>query len=303
MRIFDCHTHFFSYDFFAALARQKDPAAEVDGVLADLKTRTGIDIPPRDSAEHAKKWLHVFDNNSVDRAVVFASMPEETEAVARALAAAPHRLIGFCLLNPLAKGTKQHIEDLAAAGYRGVLLFPAMHHYHVRDEALQPAFQAIAACHMHALVHFGMLQVKLRDALSLPRIFDDSFANPIELQTVADRFPKIKFIIPHFGCGYFRETLMLGTQCENVYVDTSSSNAWIITQAYPLTLASVFHTTRAVFGSERMLFGTDSGVFPRGWRRDILTTQLQAMNDAGLSEKEQQAILHDNAARLFAEST
>ncbi len=301
MRIFDCHTHFFSYDFFAALARQTGPDANVENVLAALSSKTGIEIPQQNNDAHLQKWLPAFDENEVERAVVFASVPEEAAAVAQAVAATPDRLIGFCLINPLAEGAAQRVHFLANdLGYHGVMLFPAMHHYHVNDPQLTPVFEAIAACHLNVLTHFGMLQVKLRDALGLPRIFDDSFANPIELQAVANRFPSVKFIIPHFGCGYFRETLMLGTQCENVYVDTSSSNSWIHTQPYPLTLSDVFHKTRAVFGSERMLFGTDSGVFPRGWRRDILTTQQQAMTDAGLSDEEQQAILFDNAARLFA---
>jgi len=301
MRLFDCHTHFFSHDFFAALARQTSPAADVDGVLAALSSRTGIAIPPRDRAEHLQKWLRLFDENQVERAIIFASAPEEATAVAQALSAAKGRLLGFCLINPIAEGVVHRIHMLAnECGYRGVLLFPAMHHYHVNDPRFGGVFEAIAACRMSALVHFGMLQVKLCDALGLPRLFDDSFANPIELQIVANRFPGVNFIIPHFGCGYFRETLMLGMQCENVLVDTSSSNAWIKTQPHPLTLADVFRAAREVFGSERILFGTDSGVFPRGWRKDILTAQVQAMNEAGLSEVEQNAILHDNAERLFA---
>jgi predicted TIM-barrel fold metal-dependent hydrolase len=303
MRIFDCHTHFFSYDFFTALARQKNAEGDIDERLSDLSQRVGIAMPARDNLEHLQKWLQAFDEHGVSRAVVFSSLPEEAEAVSRAVSAAPDRLIGFCLINPLAEGAARRVHFLANhLGYRGLMLFPAMHHYHVKDPRLTPVLEAIADCRLHVLTHFGMLQVKLRDALGLPRIFDDSFANPIDLQIIANRFPSVKFIIPHFGCGYFRETLMLGAQCENVYVDTSSSNSWIKTQPYPLTLASVFHKARAVFSSERILFGTDSGVFPRGWRRDILTAQLQAMNDAGLSEEEQQAILQDNAVRLFAAS-
>lgn len=300
MHLFDCHTHFFSYDFFAALARQKDPAADADSVLAELSDRTGIAIPARASTEHLQKWLRAFDENDVARAVIFASGPEEATAVAQALGAANGRLIGFCLINPLLEGAVHRIHRLAnECGYRGVLLFPAMHHYHVKDAALHPVFEAIADCRLHVLVHFGMLQVKLRDALGLPRVFDDSFANPIELQIVANRFPNLKFIIPHFGCGYFREVLMLGIQRENVLVDTSSSNTWIKTQPHSLTLAEVFHKTRAVFGSERMLFGTDSGVFPRGWRRDIFAMQQQAMTDAGFSEAERNAVLYENAELLF----
>jgi predicted TIM-barrel fold metal-dependent hydrolase len=82
-------------------------------------------------------------------------------------------------------------------------------------------------------------------------------------------------------------------------VDTSSSNNWILTQPHPLTLAEVFHKTRAVFGCERILFGTDSGVFPRGWRKDIFEAQKQAMTEAGISSAEMEMILAGNAVRLF----
>ena len=43
----------------------------------------------------------------------------------------------------------------------------------------------------------------------------------------SEEIRKLMFIVPHFGGGYFHETLMLGHQAKNVYVDTSSSNSWI----------------------------------------------------------------------------
>jgi hypothetical protein len=179
------------------------------------------------------------------------------------------------------------------------MLFPALHHYHLFDASLLPFFEAVVENRLHVLTHFGILQVKLRDALGLPRVYDSRFASPLDLQTVANRFPQINFIIPHFGCGFFRETLMLGLQCENVYVDTSSSNNWLLTQPFSLTLAEVFQKTRAVFGVKRILFGTDSGVFPRGWRKDILEEQKQAMNAAGFPEAEVGMVLGGNAGRVF----
>jgi hypothetical protein len=182
------------------------------------------------------------------------------------------------------------------------MLFPSLHHFHVSDPSLLPFLEAAAECRMHALTHFGILQIKLRDVLGLPRVYDSRFANPLDLQAVANRFPQIKFIIPHFGCGFFRESLMLGMQCENVYVDTSSSNNWMLTQPHPLTLAEVFQRTRAVLGCERILFGTDSGVFPRGWRKDIFETQKQAMTEAGFSTSEIEMVLAGNALRLFGEA-
>jgi predicted TIM-barrel fold metal-dependent hydrolase len=300
MSIFDSHLHFFSRDFFAAMARQKDPAANVDQVLADLALRAKIELPPGEVLSHLQHWLNELDWYGVERAVVFASLPEEAAAVAEAVKNSNVRLVGFCMVHPKMEGAVHRVHALAhECGYRGVMLFPALHHYHLFEASLLPFFEAVAECRMNVLTHFGILQVKLRDALELPRMYDSRFANPLDLQAVANRFPQIKFIIPHFGCGFFRETLMLGLQCENVYVDTSSSNNWLLTQPHPLTLTEVFQKTRAVFGIERILFGTDSGVFPRGWRKDILEEQKQAMVAAGFSEAEMEMVLGGNAGRLL----
>lgn len=300
MLLCDSHLHFFSYDFFAALARQKDASADVDNMLAELVTRTKFELPAREASAHLAQWLAEFERNHVARAFLFASVPEEVHAVGEALRLAPDRLAGFFLINPKVEGAAQRVREMQSKyGYRGVMLFPALHHYHMNDEALLHFFEIVAECKLHVLVHFGILQVKLRDALGLPRLYNSAFANPLDLQAVANRFPQLRFIIPHFGCGFWRETLMLGVQCENVFVDTSSSNSWIATQEYPLTLAEVFHRTKAVFGAERMLFGTDSGVFPRGWRKDIFDAQLAAMQAAEFSEREIALVLGGNAQRLL----
>jgi len=300
MSIFDSHLHFFSWDFFAAMARQKDPAAIIDHVLNDLAQRVKIELPPVEIQSHLQHWLAELDPYGVERAVAFASLPEEAAAVAEAVKSSNGRLVGFCMINPKMEGAAQRVHSLAKDfGYRGVMLFPALHHYHLFDASLLPCFEAVAENRLHVLTHFGILQVKLRDALGLPRVYDSRFANPLDLQAIANRFPQIKFIIPHFGCGFFRETLMLGMQCENVYVDTSSSNNWLLTQPQPLTLAEVFEKTRTVFGIERILFGTDSGVFPRGWRKDILDEQKLAMVSARFSEAEMEMVLGGNAGRLL----
>jgi len=300
MRVFDCHTHFFSYDFFAALARAGDRSVKTHEALVAFSAATGIRIPTRDSRAHLKQWLTTFDENDVARAVMCANAPEEAETVAAALDFARERLLGFCVINPTVRGVVDRIHRLAGElGYRGVQLSPALDHYHLTDPLLQPVLTAIGDSRMVALVHFGIPHSKLRPALGLPEQFDASFANTAALQVAAGRFPHVNFMVPHFGFENFHETLMLGIQCENVFVDTSGFDAWIHTQPAPLTLAEVFHKTRAVFGFERMLFGTDSGVFPPGWRRDILEKQLQAMEDAGFSESERDAVLYENAARLF----
>jgi predicted TIM-barrel fold metal-dependent hydrolase len=64
-------------------------------------------------------------------------------------------------------------------------------------------------------------------------------------------------------------------------------------------LVTVFRRTLAVTGPERLLFGTDSSFFPRGWHQAIFDTQAQAMHAAGLSRDAAQAILAGNFQRIF----
>jgi predicted TIM-barrel fold metal-dependent hydrolase len=105
--------------------------------------------------------------------------------------------------------------------------------------------------------------------------------------------------MPHFGCGFLREALIVGDQCANVCVDTSSSNLWVNTMPRPLTLAEVFRAALRVFGPERILFGTDSTFLPRGWRRDIFDAQVQALKALEVSAQEARLIFGGNLARLL----
>ena len=105
-------------------------------------------------------------------------------------------------------------------------------------------------------------------------------------------------MIPHFGAGMLREALMLADCCPNVYLDTSSSNSWI--KYIPgLTLERVFKTALDVAGPDRLLFGTDSSFFPRGWQRVIYDQQRTALNAIGVSPEAQKKIFHDTFARVF----
>src|SRR5690606_18495042 len=103
--------------------------------------------------------------------------------------------------------------------------------------------------------------------------------DPLAVARLAARFPRVPVIIPHFGAGLFREALMAADQCPNIHLDTSSSNAWM--RYHPrLTLSDVFRQALAVAGPERLLFGTDSSFFPRGWQQAIFDAQLAALDDA-----------------------
>jgi hypothetical protein len=304
----DAHVHFFSRGFFEALAGQKAslPAANpaetsVETMVASL----GWELPGG-NPELAARWASELERCGVAKSVLIASVPGDEGSVAEILRSrqAGGRFWGYFMLNPMAPDAVDRARRaLAESGFRGVCLFPAMHRFSVRDERLLPIYELAAAHKAVVFVHMGMLTVGVRNKLGLPSKFDMSYSNPIDLHRVALEFPAVNFVIPHFGAGYFREALMLGGLAPNVYLDTSSTNSWMKYQVPALSLREVFAKAIEIYGAKRLLFGTDSSFFPRGWNRTILDQQMAVLKELGVSAEDQSAILGGNQTRLMGGET
>jgi predicted TIM-barrel fold metal-dependent hydrolase len=286
--IADAHVHFFSHRFFAAL-----PGSE----------KLGWELPGTDPAELAGRWVDELDRNHVGRAALIASVPGDEESVSAAVGKYPDRFYGYYMCNPLAPEALDRAEKALAGGLQGVCFFPAMHRYSIQDERVRAILKLTASRpRTIVFVHCGVLSVGVRKKLGLPSPFDMKYSNPIDLHAVALEFPSLPFVIPHFGAGYFREALMVGDLCPNVYLDTSSSNDWVKYQTETMTLAQVFRRAIDVLGAERLLFGTDSSWFPRGWQRGVYEAQSQAVMDAGVPKAEGSLIFGGNLRRLLSGS-
>jgi hypothetical protein len=141
--------------------------------------------------------------------------------------------------------------------------------------------------------------VGFREKLGLSSLFDMRFSNPVDLHAPALAFPHLNFVIPHFGAGYLREALMVANLCPNIYFDTSSSNKWIRCEPGATDLPGVFRKALDVLGPKRLLFGTDSSWFPRGWVRNVFDVQVQALSAVGVDAETARAILGGNLRNLF----
>jgi predicted TIM-barrel fold metal-dependent hydrolase len=182
-----------------------------------------------------------------------------------------------------------------------------MHRYSMHDDRVTALLELLAARQSQAphpgivaFVHCGVLSVGVRKVLGLPSLFDMRYSNPIDLHGVALRFPQLRFVVPHFGAGYLREALMLCDLCPNVHLDTSSSNSWMRYEEAHLDLRVVFKRALDVAGPRRLLFGTDSSFFPRGWNAPVFETQSKALYEIGVTEEIARLIFHDNLVRLFS---
>ncbi|HEY3837407.1 MAG TPA: amidohydrolase family protein [Bryobacteraceae bacterium] len=292
--ISDAHVHFFSYGFFSALATQKK------ATVADLQPLLNWQMPTEDPFELADQWVAELDRHGVSRAVLIASVPGDESSVSAALIRHPDRFRGYFMANPTQASPDMPVAaGLSTGGLHGICLFPAMHRYSVHDNRVLPLYEVVAA-HPGSVVfvHCGALTVGVRKKLGLPSLFDMSYSNPLDLHAVAMQFPQLNFIVPHFGAGMFREALMLCDLCPNVYLDTSSSNGWMKYEG--LNLKTVFQRALQVCGAGRLLFGTDSSFFPRGWNAAVFQAQTAALTELGVSNEDAAKIFGGNLERLLA---
>ncbi|MDA2934766.1 amidohydrolase family protein [Acidobacteria bacterium AH-259-D05] len=294
----DCHCHFFSRHFFQTLAREKgiqtspDPVDEITELLGWEN--------PGSSADLAERWVQELDKNKTSRAALIASVPGDEESVAAALAKYPERFVGFFMVDPSQKGTPERIRwAVGELGLRCVCLFPAMHQFHLYQDRASEVFEtATSLKETVVFVHCGVLSVGVRKKLGLSSRFAMRLSSPLDLHSVALSYPELPIIIPHFGAGLFREALMVADLCPNIYLDTSSSNSWI--KYYPsLTLEDVFRQALEVVGPDRLLFGTDSSFFPRGWQRSVWENQMAVLERIGADDPTKAKFLSGNFNGLF----
>ena len=294
MPVQDSHVHFFSHNFYSALASQKKLAS-----VNELQLLLGWELPAPDPAHFAQRWIMELDTHGVERAAIIASMHGDEASVSAAVALAPKRFYGYFMLDPTQPDAMDRMSTAALDPHlHAVCLFPAMHTYSISDARVVPLLELASDSHLAVFVHCGALSVGIRNKLGLPSQFSLRFSNPLDLHPVALHFPKIRFVVPHFGAGLLRETLMLADLCPNVFLDTSSSNKWMKYEG--LDLRTVWERAIEVVSIDRLLFGTDSSFFPRGWNTAVFDQQVKTLYELGIDTPDVSKVLRSNLENFHA---
>jgi uncharacterized protein len=281
----DAHVHFFSRPFFQSLVGDESK-------LPETAAKLGWILPGVDPDGLAETWTVELNRHGVASAAIIGSVPGDEKSVLAAQSTYPDRFRAYAMVNPLAANVE------VAYGLHAICLFPAMHRYSLHDPKVESLIQQAEQARAAVFVHCGVLTVGVRRKLGLPSPFDMRFSNPLDLHAVALRHPKTPFLVPHFGAGYLREALMLADLCPNVYLDTSSSNSWMRYEG--LDLKTVFRRALDVAGPKRLLFGSDSSFFPRGWNAEIFETQSKALYEMGVSAADAKLIFGENLQQVFS---
>lgn len=160
------------------------------------------------------------------------------------------------------------------------------------DPRLVPIWEYLAAHRLPVLCHFGLLG-------TAGGIVYHRNMSPLVIANVCRAYPEIPWIIPHFGCGYMQELLQLCWAFPNIYVDTSGSNQWMRWLPYEMTTQLAFRKYHETIGPERIIFGSDSSWFPRGFSYRYLQDQVRDVRQMNWKQEDIAQVFGGNAARLF----
>lgn len=299
LRIIDVHTHFPIENSMAM-----PPSAPRHPLLVAYANERGermraewntepTESPAKTDAEvqaALERWLAETERYNLDK-VVFVS-GGGNDRLASLVAQHPDKFVGLAhhRLEPGAGAELRRAVD--ELGLRGLKQLGPTTDYPFEAPELRDVWEFLAERRLPALIHFGFLG-RGGGVVQHPRM------SPLSLFEVARDFPEIPFIIPHFGAGYFRELLALCWSLPNIHIDTSGSNQWMRWMPYPLTLEDLFRKALETVGPERILFGSDSSMFPRGFSERYLLDQLRACYTLNVHESDIALIFGGNAARLL----
>ncbi|MDP4609593.1 MAG: amidohydrolase family protein [Opitutales bacterium] len=289
--IIDCHTHCYPPEVVAhprAWAEQRNELHWADLVAPEDK----ISIQDWSTPE---SMITEMNANGVAKAVLLGWYWEHestcrwhNQVIADWISHAPDRFIGFASIYPNENVVDQ-LEAAKALGLRGV---GELHNGAQKFASSSPAWFALAEwcvknnwlVNLHATEaaghdHPGSIETPLKDFVRK-----------------AEAHPDLKIILAHWGGGlpFFEANPRLRKSLKNVYYDTAAS---------PLLYEpTVFRSVIDAVGSDKVLYGSDFPlrVYPRQQKQAQMQHFLDSIRDeAGLSEKELEAILHGNIERLL----
>ncbi len=121
--------------------------------------------------------------------------------------------------------------------------------------------------------------------------FSVSLGNPLRLEPMLKRHPKLRVWIAHAGWPYLEETKAILYMYPQVHADVSVIN-WIIPRQEFHNYLQALVTAGL---GDRLMFGSDQMVWP-----ESITLAIEGVDSAEfLTPEQKRAIFHDNAARFL----
>ena len=277
---------------FGQAKAQRQPIIDVhlhSVSLSDLKKSgpnpvTGAK-PLESVQEHIKQTLAAMDRYNIVLGIASGSL----DTVEQLRMAAPDRIwagpsygipgLDIEKLRALYKSGRLRIMGEVCAQYDG--LSPS-------DPVLDPYFALAESLDVPACIHMGM---SLSGITQWDPKFRVTLGNPLLLEEMLNRHPKLRVWIAHVGFPFLQETLGIVGVYPQVYIDTSAID-WLGTrEGFYSSLKELIRQGC----DKQIMFGSDQMVWP-----DAIGIAVEWIEKADfLSAEQKRDILYNNAARFL----
>lgn len=229
-----------------------------------------------------KKWMAEL---GMERAVGFApfhyQMKEDPNEWLQRAIQDEASVVGYATINPLEEGAPDRLRDHLKRGFRGAKFHPPVFKAQINDPALDEFYAVAAELGAPVQFHTGVHGWFIRKY------------EPILLDDVAQKHPKLKIIIGHVGgAAFFDQALAVLQNNRNCYAEMAQTRRESV--AWHISPDRVKLLLRFV-GPGRIIYGAD---FPYN-DLAILRDDIAWVRSWGLGETETQQILGGNMARLL----
>jgi predicted TIM-barrel fold metal-dependent hydrolase len=199
------------------------------------------------------------------------------------------RVVNFGAMHPQAENWKEELNRLAAAGVPGIKLHPQYQGTDITDIRYLRILEHAAGLGLLVVTHAG-------DEIAYPSVVRCS---PEMVRSVFDQLGSIPLILAHMGGWKNWQRVAENLAHTGCYLDTAISLGSIVPiddhyspAELPLLSGDDFVSLVRAFGSERILFGTDSP-----WADQA--EEIKRITALPLTREEIENILSHNATRLL----
>jgi hypothetical protein len=244
---------------------------------------------PKAKLATAEEVIASMDEHEIDKSVILnlgwvshELCVETNDYILEAIVRYPERLIGFCVIQPLAgdKALKE-LERCARNGVKGIgEMRPDVQDFDLKDSSvMRPVIETAVKHNLIFLTH-----------ASEPvghQYFGKGNITPEAIYPFILNFPDLKVVCAHWGGGLPFYALMpeVAEALSNVYFDTAATPF--------LYKPQIFKQVADIAGSDKILFGSD---YPLLSPKRI----IDQLESTGLSQEDKAKILGGNAQRLLS---
>lgn len=211
-----------------------------------------------------------MDEYEIEKTILCSSGPEDNDNVLKAYKKYSDRIVPLVFLSPFdgEKAIEMIDNYVINEGFKGIKLNPLKNAYVADADFLNPIMEKADSLGIPVFIHCG----------------HPPYSLPWSIALLAERFPSVKVVMIHMGHGhgvYIDASLKMAERYDNLYLEMSG-----------MPMQSKIKEAYKNIGKDRIMFGTDAPFHHP-------SIEIQKVITCGLSEKEQEDVFYNNAAKLI----